>query len=177
MVGRNSTPERVFVALVSDRPGVLSKIADVFFRRGINIITLTVGASHRPDVSKIVIRCDGRTDALRRLALLLENLVDVLDVEVVDPEDGGIFELCLARMRAASIRERNEIVEKTVAFRPRIALTDRDSIVLELIDSPATIDHFVHTLGSFELVDISRTGVTTTPASISPLELDDDSRQ
>ena len=177
MAGRNSTPERVFVARVSDRPGVLTRIADVFFRRGINIITLTVGASHTPEVSKIVIRCEGNTEALRRLALLLENLVDVLHVDVVDPDEGGIFELCLARLRAVSVADRNEIVENTNAFRPRIALTDRDSIVLELIDSPATIDHFVHTLGGFDLVDISRTGVTTTPSAASPLELNDDTRQ
>ena len=47
-----------FVALVEDKPGVLTRVASLFRRLNINIVSLTVGESERPDTSRMTIVCD-----------------------------------------------------------------------------------------------------------------------
>ena len=47
-----------FVVLVEDRPGVLTRVAEVFRRRAYNIESLTVGHSDQPGVSRMTIVCN-----------------------------------------------------------------------------------------------------------------------
>ena len=49
-----------FVALVEDKPGVLTRVASLFRRLNINIVSLTVGHSERPDISRMTIVADAR---------------------------------------------------------------------------------------------------------------------
>ena len=44
-----------FVALVEDKPGVLTRVASLFRRLSINIVSLTVGESERADTSRMTI--------------------------------------------------------------------------------------------------------------------------
>lgn len=166
--------ERIFVTWVADRPGVLTRVASVFFRRSINIMSLNVAASELPAVSKMVIRAAGSVEELAHLELLIERLVDVLRVELLDPEHATLDELCFARVAVADEDERNEILSITAAYRPTIRRIDTDSMVLKLTATPTTIDHFVDTLKRFSLLDISRTGVTTTPGRRGAAECADE---
>ncbi len=52
-----------FVALVQDKPGVLTRVASLFRRLNINIVSLTVGESERPDTSRMTIVCEADSDA------------------------------------------------------------------------------------------------------------------
>src|SRR5437879_3782373 len=47
-----------FVAHVQDKPGVLTRVASLFRRLNINIVSLTVGESERTDVSRMTIVCE-----------------------------------------------------------------------------------------------------------------------
>ncbi len=51
-----------FVALVEDKPGVLTRVASLFRRLNINIVSLTVGHSEKPGVSRMTIVCDASLD-------------------------------------------------------------------------------------------------------------------
>ncbi len=42
-----------FVAYVEDKPGVLTRVASLFRRLNLNIVSVTVGRSERPGVSRI----------------------------------------------------------------------------------------------------------------------------
>ena len=48
------------VALVEDRPGVLTRIASMFRRRGFNIASLAVGKSEQPGLSRMTFVVTGR---------------------------------------------------------------------------------------------------------------------
>ena len=56
-----------FVALVSDKPGVLTRVASLFRRLNINIVSLTVGESERADVSRMTIVCEAPEHAAHRI--------------------------------------------------------------------------------------------------------------
>ena len=44
-----------FVSYVEDKPGVLTRVASLFRRLNINIISLTVGRSERPGISRMTL--------------------------------------------------------------------------------------------------------------------------
>ena len=45
----------IFTVYVEDRPGVLNRVASLFRRRNFNIISLAVGHSETPGVSRMTI--------------------------------------------------------------------------------------------------------------------------
>ena len=45
--------EAILITYVHDRPGALARIANMFYRRGLNIRTLTVSGTHVPEISKM----------------------------------------------------------------------------------------------------------------------------
>ena len=47
------------VALVEDRPGVLTRVASLFRRRGYNIHSLAVGVTEEAGISRMTIVVDG----------------------------------------------------------------------------------------------------------------------
>ncbi len=72
-----------FVAYVEDKPGVLTRVASLFRRLNINIISLTVGRSERPGLSRLTLVCEASAEAgdrIRASLFKLENVVDVDDI-------------------------------------------------------------------------------------------------
>ena len=63
---------------VHDRPGVLSRIAQVFARRGFNIDSLVVSAGHQLGFSRMTISCEGDPSQLEQIVKQLEKLVDTV---------------------------------------------------------------------------------------------------
>lgn len=161
--------ERIFVAWVSDRPGVLTRIASVFFRRSINIMSLNVASTQLPEVSKMVIRAAGSERELLRVRLQISRLVDTLRVDVLNPASATLDELCFVRVTVDSHRTHDALLSAVGAYRPEIVRVDSDSLVLTVTSTPTTIDHFIQTLTPFGVIDISRTGVTTAPLAEPPL--------
>ena len=46
-----------FVSYVEDKPGVLTRVTSLFRRLNINIISLTVGRSEKPGLSRLTLVC------------------------------------------------------------------------------------------------------------------------
>src|SRR5262245_34719086 len=158
----------VFVMYVHSRPGVLAKIASMFYRRGLNIGTLTVGATREPELSKMVARVSGARGELERVALAIDNLVDVLSVELADGAALPAHELCLVRVAATDASARAAVLAAAASFEPSVVDVSEDSVVLEAAGTPAAMERFLAACAPFSVLDISRTGVTTRPGRHAP---------
>src|SRR5258708_17813535 len=90
-----------FVALVQDKPGVLTRVASLFRRLNINIVSLTVGESERTDVSRMTIVCEAPDHAAHRIRASLYKLEITVDFDEVGRADAVIPELCLLKVAAA----------------------------------------------------------------------------
>jgi len=165
--------DAILILYVHNRPGVLAKVANMFYRRGLNIRTLTVGTTHRAEVSKIVVRVAGPEAELRRLAPALGNLVDVLSVELSDAAAVRAQELCLVRIAVDDRAQRDALLAAAAPFQPTLVDASGDTVVLEVAGTPAAIELFIDTLGRFPIVDMSRTGLTTMPGRQAPRLSDD----
>ena len=60
-VSRNGSRQTI-AALVEDRPGVLTRVASLFRRRGYNIESLAVGTTDEQGVSRMTIVVEGTSE-------------------------------------------------------------------------------------------------------------------
>src|SRR5580704_731644 len=97
-----------FVALVEDKPGVLTRVASLFRRMNINIVSLTVGESERPDVSRMTIVTEAPEHAASHIRAALYKLEITHDVEEVERNSAVIRELALIEGSAGPLTTRNE---------------------------------------------------------------------
>ena len=72
--------QHTIVALVQDRPGVLTRIASLFRRRGFNIASLAVGKSELPGLSRMTFVVKGDDYTVNQVTKQLDKLIDVIRV-------------------------------------------------------------------------------------------------
>jgi acetolactate synthase-1/3 small subunit len=150
--------KHIISMLVEDQPGVLTKIAGLFARRGYNIDTITVGKTNRLGISKIVITVIGDDHTLEQVEKQINKLVDV--VKVTDMNEGVIRELCLIKVRTGDKKAKDSLFEYAKIYKAKFVDVNHDSMTLEIIGVPEKIDSFIEMIKGFGIMDISRTGVT-----------------
>ena len=113
-----------FIALVDNKPGVLTRIASLFRRLNLNIASLTVGETEREEVSRMTIVCDAPENAAHRIRASLYKLEITRDVDEVGRSEAVIRELALIKVAAgppaSSSSSRTHLFELAEVFRARI---------------------------------------------------------
>jgi len=148
-----------FVALVEDKPGVLTRVASLFRRLNINIVSLTVGHSERVGVSRMTIVCDASPTAGHRIAASLYKLENVLEVDDVGQLSHVARELALIKV-AATPKTRSMVFELVEVFRARIVDLAPESMMIEITGVESKIEGLIQVLNENgdRILEISRTG-------------------
>ena len=136
-----------FVVLVEDRPGVLTRVAEIFRRRAYNIASLTVGHTDTAGQSRMTIVCEADGDAARRLEAHLYKLVNVLRVDNISALASVHRDLALIRVAAAP-DVRAQIMSLAEVFRARIVDVAQTSMILEVTGTEDKIDAFESKVGA-----------------------------
>lgn len=154
-----------FVALVDDKPGVLTRVASLFRRLSINIVSLTVGESEHPDTSRMTIVCEAPEHAADRIRASLYKLEITRHVDEVGRSEAVIRELCLIKVAAGpnepnGLHSRSQIFELANVFRARVVDLAPDSIMLEMTGSSSKIEGLIQVLreSNYTILEVSRTG-------------------
>jgi acetolactate synthase-1/3 small subunit len=154
-----------FVALVQDRPGVLTRVASLFRRLSINIVSLTVGESEQADTSRMTIVCEAPEHAAHRIRASLYKLETTVHVDEVNRADAVVRELCLIKVAAGpsaphGLHSRSQIFELAQVFRARVVDLAPDSIMLEMTGSASKIEGLLQVLreSGYAVLEVSRTG-------------------
>jgi acetolactate synthase I/III small subunit len=148
-----------FVALVEDKPGVLTRVASLFRRLNINIVSLTVGHSERVGVSRMTIVCDASPTAGHRIAASLYKLENVLEVDDVGQLSHVARELALIKV-AANPKTRSQVFELAEVFRARIVDLAPESLMIEITGVESKIEGLIQVLNENgdRILEVSRTG-------------------
>jgi acetolactate synthase-1/3 small subunit len=148
-----------FVALVEDRPGVLTRVASLFRRLNINIISLTVGHSERSDVSRMTIVSEAPSGAGHRIKASLFKLENVIDVDDIGQLSCVTRELALIKV-AASPATRAPLFQLAEVFRARIVDLAPESLMLEITGVTSKVEGLIQVLNESgnQILEISRTG-------------------
>jgi acetolactate synthase-1/3 small subunit len=155
-----------FVAYVEDKPGVLTRVASLFRRLNINIISLTVGHSERPGISRMTIVSDApdhaNVHAGDRIRASLHKLDDVVDVDDIGKAPNVTRELALIKV-AATASNRSHIFELAEVFRARIVDLAPDSLMIEITGVESKIEGLIQVLNETEdrVLEVCRSGKMT----------------
>lgn len=142
---------------VTNRPGVLARIAQVFSRRGFNIESLVVSPAMDGKFSRMTIGLSGDEDGLDQIIKQVSKLIDV--IRCVDHSDGSpvVRELALVKVRVDAER-RTEALQIVEHFSCKtLDLTDVSMIIMAT-GASEKVDAFIGMMQSFDVVELVRTG-------------------
>lgn len=146
--------------LVEDQPGVLTRIAGMFARRGFNIDTITVGKTTKKGVSKMVVSAIGDDRTLEQVEKQINKLIDVIKVYELPADSSVIVELCLLKVGSKDKKEKDDILKYADIYKARVVdITDK-RITMQLVGEPDKIESFIELVTKYGIKEISRTGVT-----------------
>src|SRR5947208_11460520 len=126
--------KHVLSILVENKPGVLTRIAGLFARRGFNIATLAVGPTDDERVSRVTLTLDGALHPIDQVTKQLHKLVNVLKIRDLEPTETVARELALFKVSADGAA-RAEVLQMVEIFRGRIIDVARRSVIVEVTGS------------------------------------------
>jgi acetolactate synthase-1/3 small subunit len=142
---------------VSNKPGALARIAQVFARRGFNIESLVVSPAIDGHFSRMTITCSGDPEGLDQIIKQMMKLVDVLHCidhtfdKSVMKEMGLIKIFVDAEGRSEALQIAEHFGCKTVDLTP-------ESMILQVVGDPAKINALEEMIQKFKIVELVRTG-------------------
>ena len=145
--------------LVSNEPGVLSRVSGLFSRRGFNIESLAVGPTQDSEVSRITIVVLGDDAHIEQLVQQLYKLICVQKVQVLSNRNDVERQLLLVKV-AAGEGQRAGIRDICEVYKASIVDFSPTSVVCELTGKPSKINGFLAVLAEYKILELCRTGVT-----------------
>jgi acetolactate synthase I/III small subunit len=149
--------KHILSILVENKPGVLTRIAGLFARRGFNIDTLAVGPTNEDAVSRITLTLDGAVHPIDQVTKQLHKLINVLKIRDLEPEETLARELALFKVSADGAN-RGEVMQICEIFRAKIVDVTKRSLVVEVTGTCEKVDAFERLVRPFGLVEMARTG-------------------
>ena len=148
---------RILAVLVENQPGVLTRVAGLFSRRGYNIESLAVGHTHDQEISRMTIVVDGDDQVIEQVVKQLEKLVDVISVRDISEAEHVDRELVLIKVKAEPT-VRGEIMQIVDIFRARIVDIGHNSLIIECTGDEGKIKAIEKSLRPFGILELVRTG-------------------
>lgn len=143
--------------LVENRPGVLTRVAGLFSRRGFNIESLAVGVTENKDISRITILVSGDDNVLEQVEKQLNKLIDVIRVSDIPADESVNRELALIKV-GVDTTTRAEVMQIVDIFRAKIVDVGIKSLVIEVTGDESKINAIEQLLRQFGIKEMVRTG-------------------
>jgi len=143
--------------LVENRAGVLTRVTNLFARRGYNIESLAVGTTQNPAISRITITLTGDDELVRQITKQLHKLPDVLMVRHLTPEEHFSRELVFIKVRADAAC-RTQILQVVDIFRGHVIDVSPTTLTVELSGKEDKIQALQCMLEPYGILELVRTG-------------------
>lgn len=150
--------QHTIIALVEDKPGVLTRVASMFRRRGFNIASLAVGKSEKPGLSRMTFVVNGDDATVSQVTKQLDKLIDVIRVSDISSHEMVARELALIKVAATQV-SRGEIIQIVNLFRASIIDVGSESMVIEITGEEDKINALHNLLQPFGITEMLRTGL------------------
>jgi len=148
----------VLSLLVEDKPGLLTRVAGLFARRGFNIESLAVGKSEIPGLSRITVVVDVEELPLEQVTKQLNKLINVIKIVELDPASTVEREHMLIKVRVDNTT-RSQILEATNLFRARIVDVATDALVIEVTGDSPKVQALLRVLEPYGIKEIAQSGL------------------
>lgn len=160
----------VLSLLVENNPGVLNRVAGLFSRRGYNIDSLSVGKTNQKGISRMTVVALGDEQILAQIEKQLGKLVEVIEIQQLDPDNSVFRELVLIKVDADE-SQRSQIVSIVDIFRARIIDVAPTSLIIEVTGNTRKVDQLLTMLNGFNVTEIVRTGLSGMRRGLSHVDI------
>ncbi|PPL18961.1 MULTISPECIES: acetolactate synthase small subunit [Microterricola] len=147
----------VLSLLVEDKPGLLTRVAGLFARRGFNIESLAVGHSEIEGLSRITVVVDVDALPLEQVTKQLNKLVNVIKIVELDPAQSVQREHMLIKVKVDNVT-RSQVLEAVTLFRARVVDVATDALVIEVTGDAGKTNAFLRVLEPYGIKEIAQSG-------------------
>jgi acetolactate synthase-1/3 small subunit len=144
--------------LVENRPGVLTRVAGLFARRGFNIHSLAVGPTEHDDVSRMTVVVDVEDLPLEQVTKQLNKLISVLKIVELEQTASVQRELILVKVKA-DLATRTHVLETVELFRAKVVDVATDAVTIEATGNAEKIEAFLRVLEPFGIRELVQSGM------------------
>lgn len=148
----------VLSLLVEDKPGLLTRVAGLFARRGFNIESLAVGASEIDGLSRITVAVDVEDAPLEQVTKQLNKLINVIKIVELDPDASVQRQHLLIKVRVDN-STRSQILEAVTLFRARVVDVATDALVIEVTGDSGKVQALLRVLEPYGIKEIAQSGL------------------
>ncbi len=144
--------------LVENKPGVLTRVAALFSRRGFNIDSLAVGPTEHPEVSRMTIAVNVEDSPLEQVTKQLNKLVEVIKIVELDPTFSVARELLLVKVKADA-STRGQVLEVVQLFRAKVVDVATDAVTIQVTGNPGKLEDFMRVIEPFGVRELVQSGM------------------
>ena len=148
----------VLSAVVQNVPGVLAHISGMLASRGYNIVSLAVGETEDPNLSRMTFVVVGDDRVLEQVRKQLEKIVTVVRVIDIGSQDYVERDLMLLKIKAPPGGQRSEIRELVEIFRGKIVDVGHDQMMIEISGRESKVEAFIERMRPYGITELVRTG-------------------
>ena len=145
----------VLSLLVENNPGVLNRVAGLFSRRGYNIESISVGQTNIKGMSRMTVVSTGDEQILTQIEKQLGKLVEVVEIEKLEPDDSVYRELVLIKVDA-NADQRTNINSIVDIFRAHIIDVSPTSLIIEVTGNTRKVNQLLTMLYGFNQLKLEK---------------------
>ena len=150
--------KHVLSLLVEDKPGLLTRVAGLFARRGFNIESLAVGVTEVPGLSRITVVVDVEGLPLEQVTKQLNKLVNVIKIVELEQTASVQREHMLIKVRVDNAT-RSQVLEAVTLFRARVVDVATDALVIEVTGDSGKVQALLRMLEPHGIKEIAQSGL------------------
>jgi acetolactate synthase-1/3 small subunit len=148
----------VLSLLVEDKPGLLTRVAGLFARRGFNIESLAVGPTEIAGLSRITVVVDVEDLPLEQVTKQLNKLINVIKIVELDQTQSVQREHLLIKVRADNV-SRSQILEAVNLFRAKVVDVATDALVIEVTGDTTKTQALLRVLEPYGIRELAQSGL------------------
>jgi len=150
--------KHVLSLLVEDKPGILTRVAALFARRGFNIESLAVGATEVVGLSRITVVVGVEGAPLEQVTKQLNKLINVIKVVELEADQAVQRDHMLVKVRTDA-STRSQVLEAVTLFRARVIDVVSDAVIIEVTGDTAKCAAFIKVLEPYGIKELVQSGV------------------
>lgn len=153
----------IISVLLENESGALSRVSGLFFARGYNIESLTVAPTNDNTLSRMTIVTRGDERKIDQIEKQLFKLIDVAALQDITINRHLEREVVLVKvsLSADTLTESKASLDRIVAAFSGSLLDVSESVfIVELSGSGEKVDELINSLGSLNIIELARSGVT-----------------
>jgi acetolactate synthase-1/3 small subunit len=151
------TKLHTFIATMEDKAGVLNRVVSLFRRRAYNIVSLNVGRTHQPGVSRMTVVIEADAATAKQLETQLAKLINVIEVHDVTERAAVLRDMALIKVNA-DVTKRAEVLQVCNVFRAHVVDVGPHSVTLEITGTQDKIEGLAEVLEPFGIAEMVQCG-------------------